>query len=426
MSLDTTLPTTRSTITSHAMVALALLGLGAGSAARSQPSPLTVTMTGQAMIRSDLRATDPPALVRIRSMLAGDVIFTNLEGTIAEPGQSVHEGRGFLTPPQALDALQAMGFNLLALSDNHAFDLQVTGIVNTLGEADLRHLVHSGTGLTLAAAAAPAYLNTAHGRVALVASASGLLPGGARATTSKPGVNELRVEAGTLPNEASSDLPGAPGNHPQSDDARRILESIREAHRNADLVIVYQHNHVFGNEAFSTLFSEGMTARLSPNAWLITWVHREIDAGADVVVMHGAPLLHGVEIYHGKPIFYDLGNFIYNVPPVLTYIDEPMAWESVIASLEFAHGKLRSATFRPLVLNNIGAGQPDVHSEYTNNQFLDTRGLPQPASGAKGRYILERLARLSRPFGTRILIQGDSAQLQLDQGLLTDRTSTDQ
>jgi poly-gamma-glutamate capsule biosynthesis protein CapA/YwtB (metallophosphatase superfamily) len=394
------------------MTALALLGFGTVSA-RSQESSLTVTMTGQAMIRSDLRTTDPRALAGIRSMLAGDVVFTNLEGAVAEPGQSVHQGRGFLTPPQALDALQAMGFNLLALADNHAFDLQATGIVNTLREADRRHLVHAGTGLTLAAAAAPAYLSTAHGRVALVASASGLLPAGARAAASQPGVNELGIEAGALPNEASSDLPRAPANHPQADDARRILESIREARRNADLVIVYQHNHVFGNESFSTLFSEGMPARLHPNAWLVKWVHREIDAGADIVVMHGAPLLHGVEIYRGRPIFYNLGNFIYNVPPVLTYIDEPMAWESVIAQVEFAHGKLRSVTFRPVALNTIGAGQPDAHSEYTNNQFLDTRGLPQPAAGAKGRYILERLARLSRPFGTRIQIEGDSAQLQL-------------
>ena len=413
MSLDATLSSTRSAVIAHVMVPLALLGLGAVSAARSQESPLSVTLTGQAMIRSDLRTTDPAALARIRSMLAGDAIFTNLEGTVAEPGQSVHEGRGFLTPPQALDALQAMGINLLALSDNHAFDLKVTGIVNTLREADLRHVVHAGTGLTLAAAAAPAYLSTAHGRVALIASASGLMPAGARASASQPGVNELRIEAGTLPNEASSDLPGASANRPQADDARRILESIREARRNADLVIVYQHNHVFGNESFSTLFSEGLPARLRPNAWLVKWVHREIDAGADIVVMHGAPLLHGVEVYRGKPIFYDLGNFVYNVPPALTYIDEPMAWESVTASVEFAHGRLRSVTFRPVVLNNIGAGEPDVHSEYTNNQFLDTRGLPQPANGAKGRYILERLARLSRPFGTRIEIRGDSARLRL-------------
>ena len=73
-----------------------------------------------------------------------------------------------------------------------------------------------------------------------------------------------------------------------------------------------------------------MPERLAPNPWLVKWSHDEIDAGADIVVMHGAPLLHGVEIYRGRPIFYDLGNFIYNVPPTLTYIDEPMAWESVV------------------------------------------------------------------------------------------------
>jgi len=27
------------------------------------------------------------------------------------------------------------------------------------------------------------------------------------------------------------------------------------------------------------------------------WTHAEVDAGADIIVMHGAPLLHGVEIY---------------------------------------------------------------------------------------------------------------------------------
>ena len=100
-------------------------------------------------------------------------------------------------------------------------------------------------------------------------------------------------------------------------------------------MIVYQHNHVFGNHSFSTIFTEGMPERLAPNEWLVKWTHDEIDAGADIIVMHGAPLLHGVEIYHGRPIFYDLGNFIYNLTPVLTYIHEPMNWESAVASVDF-------------------------------------------------------------------------------------------
>ena len=78
------------------------------------------------------------------------------------------------------------------------------------------------------------------------------------------------------------------------------------------------------------------------------WTHDEIDAGADIIVMHGAPLLHGVEIYRGRPIFYDLGNFIYNVPPTLTYIDEPMAWESVVATVQFAAGSGARRNARPI------------------------------------------------------------------------------
>ena len=103
--------------------------------------------------------------------MKGDVIFTNLEGTVAETGQSVQEGRGFLTPPEALDALTAMGFNLLALSGNHAFDLNETGIKNTLRELDRRKIVHAGTGNNITEASAAAYLQTPKGTVALVASA---------------------------------------------------------------------------------------------------------------------------------------------------------------------------------------------------------------------------------------------------------------
>lgn len=381
--------------------------------ARPQSNAISIALTGQSMIRSDLRKTAPAEVSLIQGLLKGDVIFTNLESTVAEKGQTAHEGRGFLTPPQALDALKTFGFNLLSLSSNHAFDLKVTGIQNTIREADQRGIVHAGTGNSLPEATAPGYLHTPKGTVALIASASGLISLGANAAADRPGVNELRVEAGDKHNEATEDLPGAPANSPNPEDAQRILKSISDARQHADVVIVYQHNHVFGNHAFSTIFTEGMQERLAPNEWLVKWTHAEIDAGADIVVMHGAPLLHGVEIYRGRPIFYDLGNFIYNVPPTLTYIDEPMSWESVVAYVQFQGRELQSVSFRPLVLNSIGEGQPDPHSEYTNNRFLDTRGLPAPATGARAGYILERLAGASKPFGTRIEVKGDTAEIML-------------
>jgi len=403
----------RALLTTGCAVLLAAAARMAAGAQAVPPQPLTITLTGQSMLRSDLRATAPKAVPVITGLLKGDVVFTNFEGAVALPGQAVSEGRGFLAPPEALDALKAVGFNLLSLSNNHAFDLQATGIRNTITETNRRQIVHAGIGNTLGEASAPAYLKTSKGTVALVSSASGLIVPGGMATADRPGVNELRIRAGDKDNEARDDLPGAGPNTPHPEDAERILQNIREAKSRADLVIVYQHNHVFSNRSFATIFTYGMAERLAPNAWLKKWVRAEIDAGADIVVMHGAPLLHGVEFYRGRPIFYDLGNFIYNVPPTLTYIHEPMNFQSVVAHLEYQGKTLRSISLRPIVMNVLGQGQPDVQDPRATNPFLFTRGLPAPATGAEAGYILERLAEYSRPFGTRIAITGETAEIRL-------------
>ena len=59
------------------------------------------------------------------------------------------------TPPEALDALKSLGFNLLSLSNNHAFDLQATGIRNTIREADRRQIVTRASARHCKAAAQP-------------------------------------------------------------------------------------------------------------------------------------------------------------------------------------------------------------------------------------------------------------------------------
>jgi poly-gamma-glutamate capsule biosynthesis protein CapA/YwtB (metallophosphatase superfamily) len=404
----------RSKLLLFLLVLLSVIARGSDGADEPGPEPeITIVFTGQSMIRSDIRVTAPTAVPIIQGLLKGDVVFTNLECTVAESGDTAHEDRGFLTPPESLDALKTFGFNLLSLANNHSFDLKVKGIQNTLREVNRRNIVYAGTGNNVVEASAPGYLQTPKGTIALVASASGLMSDGARATTDRAGVNELRVEAGDKENEATEDLSGVPENTPNEEDSQRILQSIREARKHADVVIVYQHNHVFGDRSFGTIFTEGMQERLAPNDWLKKWTHAEVDAGADLVVMHGAPLLHGVEIYKGRPIFYDLGNFIFNVPPVLTNIDEPMTWESVVAYVRLQGKDVQSISFRPIVMNYVGEGQPDIHNAYTNNDFLDTRGLPSPATGARAGYILQRLAELSKPFGTTVEVKGDTAEIQL-------------
>jgi poly-gamma-glutamate synthesis protein (capsule biosynthesis protein) len=357
----------------------------------------------------------PNAVATLAPLLKGDVVVTNFEATVLEKDQSPLEGR-FVSPPEAFDALTDLGFNLVALSDNHSFDLKVRGIQNTLRAVKSRNLAHAGIGETIEEASAPGYLHTPHGTVALVAMASGLIAPGGSATSARPGVNELRIEAGGKPNESTTLLPPEPGNEPNAEDKQRILNSIREARKKADFVVVYEHNHVFLNRPFLTLFDEALPERLAPADWLKNWTHDEIDAGADIVVMHGAPLLHGVEIYRDRLILYDMGNFIFNAPPTDIRLEEPIIWESAIAHVQFQGKKLQSVTFQPVALNKIGQGDPDVHDEHTNNLYLQTRGIPAPATGEKARYILERLAELSRPFGTVMEIKGDQAEIRLKSG----------
>jgi len=364
----------------------------------AQSPGLSIVLTGQSMIRSDIRAHAPSAVPIITSLLKGDVVFTNFEATILDEkkGQSPKDGR-FLSPPGALEALKTFGFNLVSVANNHSFDLKVPGIRNVLEQANRLNLAHAGIGNTIDDAVAPGYLKTPKGTVALVAMASGLVPEGGSATATRPGVNELRVEA----------------NKPNEQDSQRILQSIREARKKADLVIVYEHNHVF-DKPFRTIMLEELPERLVPPDWLKKWTHAEVDAGADIIVMHGAPLLHGVEIYHGRPIFFDLGNFIFQVPPADTLLDEPILWESVVAYVDFQGRNLQSIKFRPVAQNKIGQGQADTQDEHTNNLFLQTRGLPRPATGEQARYILERLADLSRPFGTTVVVKNDTAEIKLN------------
>jgi poly-gamma-glutamate capsule biosynthesis protein CapA/YwtB (metallophosphatase superfamily) len=395
-----------------------LLALTVGAALWPQSSGLTITLAGQSMIRSDVRLTAPSAVPVMSSLLRGDVKFTNFEGVVAEPGQpsdSVPETRpngGWLDPPGTLGSLQALGFNLVSLSNNHAWDLKAVGIQNTLREANRLNLVHAGIGNTMEEAVAPGYLHTPKGTVALIAMASGEVAPGGAATAARPGVDELRVHQGSEGHVmgTTSDQYGVPLDR-NDEDAQRILQSIRNAKNQADLVIMYQHNHVF-EKPFGAIFSEELPERLVPPAWIKKWTHEEIDAGADIVVMHGAPLVHGVEIYRGKPIFYDLGNFIFNMVPT-GGLDEPIIFESVVTYLQYQGKNLQSISFVPIVLNKIGEGQPEVHNGHANNQFLDTRGLPKPATGDQARYILERLAESSKPFGTAVAVKGDTAEIDL-------------
>ena len=100
---------------------------------------------------------------------------------------------------------------------------------------------------------------------------------------------------------------------------------------------------------------------------------------------HHSHALHPVEVYRGKPIFYSVGNFLFEDPKGF------MAPESVI--VQMALGPACAVTIVPAV--------------------LDAEGFPRLAAGEPARHVLGLLEELSAPFGTRLEIEGDRARLIL-------------
>jgi poly-gamma-glutamate synthesis protein (capsule biosynthesis protein) len=331
-------------------------------------------LLGQSLIQHDLRAQSWDAFGGFASRFGhSDVCFTDLETTIIGPnGGPATRDPALLhrAEPAALDCLDAMHINLFATANNHAFDVGTGGITDTMTALEGRRLAYAGTGRNLEAAAAPSFLETSKGPIALVAMATGKIRDGGAATENRPGVNEVRQDSPGILNE---------------NDLNRFLSAITKASARAAIVIAYNHNHYWEANISDT------------PGWQKTLARRSVDAGANVFVSHGAPLLQGIEIYRGRPIFYDLGNFIYQSPDANSpYGDE--TWRSVMADCVLTQNGLESAVLTPIALNSTGIAGP--------TDFL-TKGRPRITSGQEAASTLDHLATLSAPFGTRMDRTGD-------------------
>ena len=86
-------------------------------------------------------------------------------------------------------------------------------------------------------------------------------------------------------------------------DLKRTVAEIREARRQADIVVVSVHTHEM----------RGRDTMVPPE-FLETFAHACVDAGASAVIGHGPHQLRGLEIYKGAPVFYSIGNFIFETP----------------------------------------------------------------------------------------------------------------
>ena len=90
-------------------------------------------------------------------------------------------------------------------------------------------------------------------------------------------------------------------------DSELAERQIQEARENgSSIIIAYLH---YGNE-----YSR------SPNDNQVKISHELINDGADIVIGSHAHVTQGVEMYNGKPIFYNLGNFIFDQSNPATHI----------------------------------------------------------------------------------------------------------
>lgn len=334
---------------------------------------LRLTVTGQALIEHDLLARPYAGFdAVVAEIRRGDVAFTDLEMAIRTPasGAPTRTGEFFHTAgPEVLGCLQRMGFSLLSLANNHAWDLGTEGVLATRNAVAAAGFGHAGTGENRLIAAAAGFAPH-RPDVALVAMAAGKIRDGAAATASRPGVNEMRFAAdGT----------------PDPDDMALNMAAIRSAARQADIVIACLHNHLWGDDMAAT------------KPWARQFAHACLDAGASLFTSHGAPLLHGIEIHDGKPILHNLGSLIFHSRTKPGHYP-PEVWQSAVVHLDFDGPAFRGLEVVPVGLNETG---DDPSPPYA------TRGRPRLATGQDAEAILNRLATLSAAFGTR---------LELDQG----------
>ena len=406
----------------------------------------TLAVTGQSLIKYDIRAIRAPAFQAVQALLRQpDLSFTNFEGTIlGSHGGWPLKGSFFgCSEPVVLDALQAMGFGALSLSNNHAFDLGPSGVLSTLEEVEKRGFLHAGLGRNQTEASRASIGTIAGQQVAIVAMDGGPGPDFMYAANAdvdrpaRPGVNRLRLSqvievdeaafdqlcsvrekvgytAIDLTNDSQPDDPRLLDPHQEigiaravfkrsasfgrsvridENDIARNLRSISVAASEGCLTIAYLHHHHWASDWYQV------------PEWVSAVARRCIDAGAAMFVSHGAPVLQPVEIYRRRPIFYSLGNFIFHVRSEKTTWRAPEVWESVIGVCSYAQDNtLIDIRFYPIVIGG---------EEGLKDRLLEGRLVPHLAVGDAATRILRRFTEQSAKLGVEIELQEDIGVLRV-------------
>jgi poly-gamma-glutamate synthesis protein (capsule biosynthesis protein) len=426
-------------------------------AAEVLPGPTTtwsLAAVGDAIITRRVAQFDNPADPRFQDMVkvirGADAAMVNLEISLFRLREfkgwpSVeNDGNWELGPPEAAHDLKQLGFDLFNRANNHTTDYGVEGMRLTNVLLDELGLVHAGSGMNLSDASRPGYFDTPKGRIAFIGLATTFTPtsrtGEARgAIPGRPGISALRIEESYEADPATFEqlraaaaafagdgADGAGGDEVElltqtvrrgtttrtittvnAQDEARILREIRNATSMADYVVVTSHSH---------------ESTVVPPAWLSEFIKKCLDAGAATYVIHGPHLLHGIEIYKGKPIFYSLGNFIFQnetIDPMPADHYELFGLPETALAADLYDARFSSGTtgfpsnaeyYESVVAVPTFQGQRLMELklypiELGHKAPRSQRGTPRLADEATGRKIIERLAQMSKPLGTTIIYQ---------------------
>ena len=384
-----------------------------------------------------------------------DLGFANQEGAIFDPatfqGAAAAENGGG-TPiylPEVAKDLKSMGITIVSKANNHATDWGTAGLEASLASLRAANIAQAGAGLSLAEARAPGYVDTPHGKAALVDTATTFPPMSAasapfpyRGVTMppRPGISPLNVrlirlvtpeDLTTLKKIAGASAYPVP-NHPDEvrigdvlyrtstapgltwemkpTDESALLDSIHEARTKAAFVLFSIHAHETAGDADSgpadyqpigLHFANEAAAPNDPRPADFEPIlfHAAIDAGADAVVRTGPHVLGPIEIYHGKPIFYSLASLFFPfgnrrsfttaAGETLSFPDE--TFQSIIPVTTYEKGSIREIRLYPIAIERSPG---------------PTLGFPHLAEPEEAQRILKRLQTVSTPYGTTIAIEG--------------------
>ena len=407
-------------------------------------------LAGDALMTQPWSHIEEPLFIQlVAAMRAADITILNLETLVHEYRgyAQAHSGGSYMaSPPPIASELKWAGVDMVSHANNHAFDYGPEGVIETHEHVGAAGIVIAGTGKDLQSARAPQYFVRNGTKIGLVSMASTFVAYGAASSArpdmrGRPGVNPLNVSKSplcTITRKQADMLAGIVkrlGRHPdkylrrafrvwgmdfqvgqgnrlalgskiRQSDVFGNLASIEQAAASADLTVVAIHAHQQGR-------------------WLRKFCHMAVARGADVIFVHGPHDVRGIEIHRGRPIFYGLGDFVYQTDQIerlpaeayeragleatatiQEYHGDGMrhglqrtrsVYESIAAMLHYTAGKLSRISLLPLDLQFDAAYR--------------TRGRPQLAKPDLGNEIIARVAKRSSRFGT-----GISYDPQINQG----------